>query len=375
MNAPNTLIPDQQQLDETMVSIIQRIATGPDLSKDIEQHEARLGMLGLLQDAVDPVRAGIFLIALRMKRETREENRGVLQAILDVTDRAVADVEELVDIADPYDGYNRTLPASPFLGPLLAELGIPAVSHGLDKVGPKYGITHRHVLAAAGVDVDLSTADAARRLSDPSLGWAYADQARFCAPLHDLMDLRRKMIKRSVITTVEVLAKPIAARGKTHFVTGYVHKPYPPVYADLARLAGFDSALLIRGVEGGVIPSLRQAGKYFAYHDMGEETGFDIDPTSIGIQQETRCVPVPEDIPQSAKGEGTVTITDIPAGAQRSADMGLAALNGEKGATYDSLVYSGALILQHLGKSGSLEEGAEQIKAVLDSGKAAARVA
>jgi anthranilate phosphoribosyltransferase len=373
MQSPNTL--SQQELDGMMVSIIQRIATGPDLSKDIEQEEARQGMLALLNDAVDPVRAGIFLIALRMKRETREENRGVLQAILDTTDRATAEVDEVVDIADPYDGYNRTIPASPFLGPLLAEFGLHVVSHGLDAVGPKYGITHRHVLQAAGVDVDLKTREAAARLSNPQLGWAYVDQAQFAPQLHDLIDLRRKMIKRSVITTVEVLAKPIAGRERTHFVTGYVHKPYPPVYADLARLAGFDSAILVRGVEGGVIPSLRQAGRYFGYHDLGEEIGHDIAPGDIGIQQDARCVPIPEDVPQTAKGEGAVTVTDIPVGARKAADLGMAALQGEKGATYDSLVYSGAIILQHLGRAGSLAEGAEALRAILDSGKAAARVA
>ncbi len=367
-------LPEPQQLEEMMVSIIQRIATGPDLSKDISQDEARLGMLGLLADAVDPVRAGIFLIALRMKRETREENRGVLQAILDTTDRVTAEVNELVDLADPFDGYNRTLPASPFLPPLLAEMGVPVVTHGLDRVGPKYGITHRHVLAAAGAPVDLNTRDAAARLSDSGPGWTYVDQAQYNARLHDLIGLRRKMIKRSVITTVEVLAKPIVGREKTHFMTGYVHKPYPPVYADLARFAGFDSALLVRGVEGGVIPSLRQAGKYFAYHDGGEETGRDIDPAGIGIQSETRCVPVPDDIPQTAKGEGTVTITDTGAGARRAAELGLAALRGEKGPTYDSLVYSAALILSHLGRATSLEDGAAQVRKVLDSGHAAERV-
>ena len=31
-------------LQQTMYSIIQRIATGPDLSKDISEEEARLGM-------------------------------------------------------------------------------------------------------------------------------------------------------------------------------------------------------------------------------------------------------------------------------------------------------------------------------------------
>lgn len=363
------------ELDQMMHSIIQRIATGPDLSKDIEFDEARAGMQGLLDDAVDPVRAGIFLIALRMKRETREENRGILQAILDATDRVTADVDELLDLADPYDGYNRTIPASPFLAPLLAEFGLPVVSHGLDLVGPKFGITHRHVLQAAGVPVDLDTTAAAARLSNPSLGWSYVDQAQFAPKLHNLIDLRQKMIKRSVITTVEVLAKPLQARGKTHFATGYVHKPYPPVYADLARLAGFDTACLIRGVEGGVIPSLRQAGKYFGYHDLGEEIGHDIDPASIGISAETRCVAIPEDVPQTAKGEGAVTVTDIPAGAKKAAEYGLAALNGEKGTTYDSLVYSGAVLLTHLGKVTSLAEGADALRAILDSGKAAARIA
>jgi Anthranilate phosphoribosyltransferase len=367
-------LPRPAELDAMMASIIQRIATGPDLSKDIAEEEARLGMLGVLENAVDPVRAAIFLIALRMKRETREENRGVLQAILETTDRVTAEVDEVLDLADPYDGYNRTLPASPFLPALLAEAGVATVSHGLDRVGPKYGITHRHVLAAAGVDVDLDTRAAARRLSDGP-GWAYVDQANFAPRLHDLIELRRKMIKRSVITTVEVLAKPITGRHKTHFVTGYVHKPYPPVYADLARHAGFDSALLVRGVEGGVIPSLRQAGKYFAYHDGGEESGHDIDPAAISIASEHRCVPVPEDIPQTPKGEGAVTITDTAAGAQRAAELGLAALRGEKGATYDSLVYSGALILHHLGRADSLADGAAQLRAILDSGRAAERVA
>ncbi len=109
-------------LDKVMHSIIQRIATGPELSKDISREEARLGMHAILEGAVDPVRAGIFFIALRMKRETMDEFEGILDAILDATGRVTAEVDEVVDIADPYDGYNRCLPAAPFLAPLLAGL-------------------------------------------------------------------------------------------------------------------------------------------------------------------------------------------------------------------------------------------------------------
>ena len=61
-----------------MRSIIQRIATGPEFSKDIPRDEARRGMRLVLDGAVDPARAAVFLIALRMKRETDDENLGIL---------------------------------------------------------------------------------------------------------------------------------------------------------------------------------------------------------------------------------------------------------------------------------------------------------
>ena len=131
-----------------MRSILQRIATGPTLSKDISGDEARAGMRFILEGQVDPVQAGVFLIALRMKRETDDEIRGVLQAIRDVTHSITAPVDEVVDIADPYDGFNRTLPASPFLPAVLAACGVAAVSHGVESMGPKYGVTHRQVLRA-----------------------------------------------------------------------------------------------------------------------------------------------------------------------------------------------------------------------------------
>ena len=362
-------------LQATMRSIIQRIATGPELSKDISEEEARLGTAAIFEHQVDPVRAAIFFIALRMKRETAEENRGVLDAIRDYTDSVTADVDEVLDLADPYDGYNRTLPSSPFLPPLLAACGIPTVSHGLDSVGPKFGITHRHVLAAAGVPVDLGTAEAAKRLSDPDLGWSYVDQAQFCPKLHGLVPLRQQIIKRPVLTTVEVLAKPVSGRLKTHFVTGYVHKPYPPVYAMLARHVGFDSALLIRGTEGGVLPSLRQPGRYFYFHDGGEEQAVDIDPASIGIQQALRAVPLPDNLPAAGPGADDIALTvNVQAAAGAAADAGIAALKGEKGATYDSLVYAGAIILHHLGKQPDLRRAAAQVRAVLDSGAAASRI-
>jgi anthranilate phosphoribosyltransferase len=362
-------------IQRTMRSIIQRIATGPELSKDISLEEARIGMQAILDREVDPVQAGIFMIALRMKRETDDEQRGVLDAVRAATEHVVADVDDVVDIADPYDGYNRCLPSSPFLAPVLAECGVAAVSHGLDAVGPKFGVTHRHVLSAAGLPVDLSPAEAVARINDPAIGWSYLDQRAFAPKLHDLVSLRGTIVKRQVLTTVEVLARPVHGRKKTHLVTGYVHKPYPRIYALLARHAGFDSALLVRGVEGGVVPSLRQAGVCFNYVQMGEEQAFDINPDAIGIEQRVRAVPLPEDLPTSSRpGDEIAVAVDVPATARAAAQAGMAALEGQPGPTYDSLVFSGALVLWHLGREQTLQAGADRIRAALDSGAAARRL-
>ena len=343
-----------------MDSILQRIATGPELSKDISREEARAGMRLVLDGEVDPVQAGVFLIALRMKRETDEENLGLLEAIREATQRASAAVDEVVDVGDPYDGYKRTLPAAPFLPPLLAACGVAAVSHGVERMGPKYGVTHRQVLRAAGLPVDLSPAQAAARLADPGIGWAYVDQKHFCPKLHALAGLRSLIVKRPAITTAEVLAGPVRGRLRTHLVTGYVHKAYPRVYAMLARHAGFDSALLVRGVEGGVIPGLRQSAKVFRYQDRGEERAMEFALADLGGES----VPSPE----------IADAFDAEAVAAAAAQAGRAALAGASGPARDSLVVGAALVLWHLERHESLESAARAVRAVLDSGAAARRL-
>ncbi len=363
-----------QSPQEIMHSIIQRIATGPELSKDISLDEASKGMQAILNGEVNDVQAAIFFIALRMKRETDDENKGVLDAILKASISVTADVDEVVSLADPYDGFNRNLLVAPFIPLVLAECGLPTISHGLDSVGPKYGVTHRHVLQAAGIDVNLSVEQAASRLADPGSGWAYLDQRSFCPTLHELIPLRQNVIKRQVLTTVEVLAKPVSGRSKTHLITGYVHKPYPPKYAALGRYAGFESALLVRGTEGGVIPSLRQQGKVFRYQDFGIEQDQDINPLELGIEQSVRAVPLPEGVTKSRTDDEIACISDTQSAAAAAAESGLSALKGARGPAYDSLLYACALILWHTGKSSDLTSAASTVRQILDSGSAMYRL-
>lgn len=52
-----------------MRHVLNRIATGPELSKDLSVDQAREAMGWILQGKVDPVQTAVFLIELRMKRD------------------------------------------------------------------------------------------------------------------------------------------------------------------------------------------------------------------------------------------------------------------------------------------------------------------
>jgi len=342
-----------------MRGLIQRIATGPKLSKDLEREEARAGLAAVLDGTADPVQAAIFLIALRMKRESDGENLGMLDALLGAARRTQVDVPLLVDVSEPYDGCTKTLPVSPFLPALLAACGVPAVSHGVERMGPKHGVTHAQVLRAAGVPVGLDGDEAAARIARADLGWCYVDQARFAPPLFALAALRELMVKRTALSTLERVMAPLRAAGRTHLFAGYVHVAYPPVYARLAQAAGFDTVTLVRGVEGGVLPSLRQPGQCWVGAAGGELERFTFEPAQLGIEQSTRGVPLLE-------GDEDPVAT--------AAKQGARALGGEPGPARDALVYACAIALWCSGQATDLAAAARRARQALDSGAALARL-
>ncbi len=334
------------------------------MSKNLSREDARAAMQAILAGQTAPVQAAIFLIALRMKRETEAETRGVFEAIRSRTLTITAPVDELVDLADPYNGYVRHVPAAPFLPAVLAACGLPAVSHGLRTVAPKYGITHHMVLAAAGIDVGLSPDQVSARLADPRIGWSYVDQRVFCPALHRLIDLRRLMVKRTCITTLETMTGPVRARGKTHLVTGFVHKEYATIYTDMARYAGFASALIVRGVEGGVIPPLNKAVVGNSFHGTNPDAAITFDPEQVDVRAEQRAAPVPATIVNDDRS------IDSTAVAAFAATAGIRALEGAPGLTRDSLVYGTALCLVHTARHGTYRAAANAARDAIDSGRA-----
>jgi len=354
-----------------MSSYIQHIATGPEMSKYLSLEDARMGMQLILEGKAHPIQAAVFLIALRMKRESDEEYRGILEAIRSSTRFSIAQVDDLIDIADPYDGFLRHLPASPFLPAVLAACGAPSVSHGVECIGPKYGITHRQILGAAGVNVDITPQQAAARISDPGIGWAYIDQRFYNPALYGLAGLRNLIVKRSCITTVEVMSGPVRAQGRTHLINGYVHGNYKRIYIDLARHAGYHSALIIKGIEGGIVPLLNKEVNCISYVDNNNEEECTLNPSQCGISSGQKAAPLPEAL---AKSDGArpdeAGRSQLQRVAKEAAREGLKALQGTPGLTRDSLVYAASACLKHIKRFDAMATAACYVNEIIDSGEA-----
>lgn len=358
---------------EAMKQAIGKIATGPHLSKDLSREEAKEAMRAILQGEIDPIQTAVFLIALRMKRETDDEFLGLLDALNEKTCSVTAPVDEVVILAEPFDGFNRSLPASPFLPALLAACGLPTLSIGVALLGPKYGVTHQAVLAAAGAPTHLSPQACATQIAH--CGWAYCDQRFYAPSLYALLPIRTTMIKRTPITTLETVAKPVVGRVATHQLSGYVHPPYARIYALLAQHAGFTSAFITKGVEGGFLPSLRQETKAIRFSTDAPLEEITVSPQQVGITQTVRAPLLPGSDSDVAETEVETISFDARAIARAAAEAGVAALSGTPGATYDALIYGASLALWHTGKVCSLAEGAEIAKQAIANGEAARRFA
>mgnify|MGYP001265786684 CR=1 FL=1 len=191
-----------------------------------------------------------FLEAERLKEESKQENLATLDFCYQKSSHDIIDLPVLIDIANPYDGFNRHYNLSLFLAPFLAALGFPVLLHGTKEVAPKRGINPYKLLKQAKKDPLKSINQVKENLLNDQIGWAYLDQTLFCPELHQLTALRASLVKRPVLTTIEKFLLPIQAQ-KTVMITGYTHPPYRQKTIDLLNhLPSLDGYLLVRGMEG-----------------------------------------------------------------------------------------------------------------------------
>lgn len=337
---------------------IKNIAVGPDRGRDIPRDLTALVMRGILSGDIDPIQTAVFLIALRMKRESLDEFLGLFDSLLGSVQPVTAEVDDLLLLADPFDGYVRNNTMTPFMPAVLSACGHNVVIHGVETVGPKHGVTAHKVYKAAGIETQLDVQSVAVKVA--AIGWGYVDQSVYAPQLFALQDLRDRIVKRTALTTLERLLIPIRGKRHTHLVLGYVHKAYPEIYARVAKEAGYESVLLLKGVEGGLAPALNKPLRRFFF---AGELPSDIDAEKQLLESQP--------IFNCASAAMAVKPTMDP--VEQCLETGLGVLSGVRSVARDSLCLACAQILIDHDSDLNLYQAVEKVQMCLDNGSAKER--
>jgi len=228
--------------------------------QDLSEKEAFTAVDYLFDTNILPEHKAIFLESERLKRETYKENKTFFQAFDNQVNTVKISVTDLLQLCDSYDGCVRINPITIFICPILAALGLSVYMTGLKQVAPKNGVTAHQQLLALGKNPSLSIAESKTELE--TVGWTYIDQSQFFPKLHNLLNLREKMVKRPFLATFEKIL-PVFEANKNYCYTSYTHKAYRNQVVELLRDTNYYNRIVnVKGVEATTKPFMNRETNY-----------------------------------------------------------------------------------------------------------------
>ncbi|MFN3405111.1 MAG: anthranilate phosphoribosyltransferase [Cytophagaceae bacterium] len=256
-NLPEHLLPF---IEKGEISSFQKIINKVIRRNDLSEEESTRAMDHFFDSGIPEFQKAAFLEAERLKRESFVENKSFFSYLWKKSRRLEFQGKVLIDIADSYDGSNRTRNYSLFTAALLASAGFPVIVHGIDEVAPKFGHSSHQILKEAGKDPLLSMEKAMNCLSEKEISWCYLDQQVFFPELYQLKSMRKEMVKRPFLATFEKLLQPIRSVNGNYIVTGYTHAHYKDeLVKQLKEQNMCASTMVLRGMEGSTHISMNKS--------------------------------------------------------------------------------------------------------------------
>ena len=253
--------------ENRMQAYLQKIAAGPKLSKDLTEEEAEDALSLILDGEVSEVRMGVFLIAARMKVETVPENIGYWRALQKKISPRKISLNNLLQIADPFDGFQRI----PYFGfyaiPVLAELGLPTYGHSALPLPPKFGITFDDLLVN---HYQFPKSGNGRIKKIEKFKFGYLSTADTHPTLENLRSIRTEIVKRPMLATLEKILMPLQAESKNYLATTYFHRGYEVSLTEIGKLSEFDRVIVGNGMEGTTLFGVHKEAKVFIQNGDSE---------------------------------------------------------------------------------------------------------
>ncbi len=327
-------------MSNLFIPYLQAVGRGEKLKRDLSYEEAKDALRLILRREASDVQAGAFLIAQRVKGEAVDEINGMVDVMREeFMVRIRPQVENLLDIACPYNGKNRTAQLAPAVAFTLVAAGIPVVLHGGEGVPTKPGITPGAVLWELSIPTHLTARHVQHQIE--KVGFGFFDMAQYSPSWVSLLPMRRQFGLRTVCNTIEKLFNPADA---PYQISGFFHANY--IERIRSTQTGTQQSWMIKGEEGSIETA---AGRRTPIYGSLAGDTLTLSPKDVGLAERER-----------------IEVEPTPA---KHAAINIDVINGVSAPATDQVALTAGTILSLLGVCSSVPAGYDQAKQLLVTGR------
>src|SRR3989338_57222 len=251
---------DSQKLAEAVAPdaprFVQEICARLLRQETLDQKTSRQLGNFLFSDSAGDAARGMAASILRVRYETAQEYAGLLESLQETIEGLVCEVPEgdqIVQIAEPFDGVDQSYMVTPLLARHVQILGYRVVSLVGRNSGPKFGNNLLDV--AEGLQAQFLKRNVDLKCPKPDYGW-YIHQKNLSRGMDRWVELRLQIIKRPFLATLERFVNPVRAQM---IIASAFHPPYAEKMVTVGEGAGYSRIIIVRnGLEGTLaFPLLR----------------------------------------------------------------------------------------------------------------------
>ncbi len=224
-----------------------------------EETARKLGDFLFSREPGDGAR-GMAASIMRVRYETPEEYMALLRSIQETIEPSfreeVPPGEPIIQIAEPFDGVDHSYLVTPLVLQYFQKQRYRAVALVGRNSGPKMVNNLLDLVNAVGGTILQRSGDL--KGDKPDLGW-YIRQQDMSTAVDRWVELRRQIIKRPFLSTLERFVNPVKA---DILIASAFHPPYGEKMLTVAERAGYPGVIIVRnGLEGTLAFPLKRGVK------------------------------------------------------------------------------------------------------------------
>ncbi len=323
-------------------ALLGKVATGAALGRD----EAASAFEQMMSGEATPSQMGALLMALRVRGETVEEITGAVAAMRAKMLRVSAP-PDAVDVVGTGGDASGSFNISTCAALIVAGAGVPVAKHGNRALSSRSGAAD--VLAALGVNIDLTPEQIGRCITEAGIGFMFAPAHH--PAMKNVAATRVELGTRTIFNLLGPLSNPAGVRRQ---MVGVFSRQWTEPLAQVLKNLGAERVWVVHGSDGLDEITTSGSTSVTALED-GTIRSFEISPEDVGL---------PRVKPEALRGGDAAT------NAKAVEDV----LEGRKGPFRDVALFNAAAALVVAGKTKNLKEAFALATQTLDSGKAEERL-